>query len=484
MCIEEESVIYNIINIMMDDQNKKIIFWVIGAVAVTALLAWMILGNNKEDDVADHQGPGRISGELTFDALMPEEGDKGEIAFVIRKHNTGDTFVPATMSIKPSFDNGGTWMIEGLDEGVLYDVQSTLVIDGEEITKSDIATVTAPASDVDMVLTVTWTELPEQSVQASQNKDIAGTLAISGYIPEGAFYGIWTAPARDESDLGTEEVDDPKFTRVLNNQPASTSNNWQWDGALAQVDYRVKAELYTISGDYIGTSNILDAVVPQNNIALGLQSEANTEPVTEALSGLVKLHGSYKSDSTISVQVREDGSGGFTEVDNFPAESSKKWVYSSAKAGIEYDVRAVLQRNGDDIATSKQEHTIAPDNDVDLTIDTSMNLVIPSTKPSVVTCNKRDDGDYDVTLNFPGINNAESYWIRVGKDNGDADMFNEPETPDNTGDAVSIKLHIGSDKYYYTDYAYSYCKDCTTLDSYSDFSDDLKFYCGNDPKND
>ncbi|MEA3322998.1 MAG: hypothetical protein U9Q12_02140 [Patescibacteria group bacterium] len=468
----------------MDDQNKKIMFWVIGAVAVTALLAWMVLGNNKNEDASDHHGPGRISGELTFDALTPEEDDEGSIEFVVRKHNTGDVFTPATMSITPSFDNGGTWMIEDLDEGVLYDVQATLVIEGEEVTKSQIATVTAPASDVDMILTVTWTELPKQSIQASQNKEIAGTLAISGYIPDSAFYGIWTAPARDESDLSADEVDDPKFTRVLNNQPANTTNSWKWDGALAQVDYRVRAELYTASGDYIGTSNILDAVVPQNNIALGLQSGASTEPVTETLSGLVKLQGSYKSDSTISVQIREDGSGGFTEVDSFPAESSKKWVYSDAKAGVEYDVRAVLQRKGNDIATSKQEHTTAPDNDVDLTIDTSMNLVDPSTKPSVTKCDKRDDGDYDVTLNFPGINNAESYWIRVGKDNGAADRFNEPETPDNTGDAVNIKLHIDSDKYYYTDYAYSYCKDCTTLDSYSDFSDDLKFYCGDDPEDD
>lgn len=469
---------------MMDDQNKKIMFWVIGAVAVTALLTWMIFGNNKSEDATDHHGPGRISGELTFDALTPEEGDDGEIAFVIRKHNTGDVFVPATVSIAPSFDNGGTWMIENLDEGVAYDVQSTLVIGGEEIIKSDIVTASAPASDVDMVLTVTWTELPEQSVQTSQNKEIAGTLAISGNIPEGAFYGIWTAPARDESDLSAEEVDDPKFTRVLNNQPASSANNWTWNGALAQVDYRVRAELYTASGDYIGTSNILDAVVPQINIALKLQSEASTEPVKETLSGTVKLQGSYKSDSTVSVQVREDGSGGFSEVDSFPAESSRKWSYTDAKAGMEYDVRAVLQRKGDDVATSKQVHTTAPDNDVDLTIDTSMNLVDPSTKPSVSNCDKRDDGDYNVTLTFPGINNAESYWVRVGKDNGDADRFNEPETPDDTGGLVSVKLHIDNDKYYYTDYAYSYCKDCETLDSYSDFSDDLKFYCGDDPGDD
>jgi hypothetical protein len=143
-----------------------------------------------------------------------------------------------------------------------------------------------------------------------------------------------------------------------------------------------------------------------------------------------------------------------------------------------------LQRKGDDISTSKQVHTTAPASNVDLTINTDMNLVEPSDEPVVASCEKRDDGDYNVKLKFPGIHNAEAYWIRVGKEKNSGDKFNEPEIPDNTGDDVKIKLHIKEDKYYYTDYAYSYCKDCTTLDSFSDFSDHLKFWCGDEPEDD
>jgi hypothetical protein len=470
----------------MDDQNKKIIFWVVGAVAVTALVAWMFLGsdNTNEEETVTHNGPGRISGEITFDALTPEEGDEGSITFVVRKSNTGAVFTPAKMAVTPSFANGGTWMIDGLEEGIAYDVQATLVINGDEITKSKIATVTAPASDVDLVLTVTWKDLPEQSIKESQNKTIAGTLAISGHIPDGAFYSIFAAPSRDESDLSADEVDDPQFKRVIDKQTAAINNSWTWSTALSKVEYRIKAELYAQDGSYIGTSDIQTAEAPQSNVALGLKSGAQTEPVTETLSGEVKLNGSYKNDSTISVQVRANGAGGFTEVDSFPAESSRDWVYNNAKAGIEYDVRAVLQRKGDDISTSKQVHTTAPASNVDLTINTDMNLVEPSDEPVVASCEKRDDGDYNVKLKFPGIHNAEAYWIRVGKEKNSGDKFNEPEIPDNTGDDVKIKLHIKEGKYFYTDYAYSYCKDCTTLDSFSDFSDHLKFYCGDEPDND
>ena len=473
----------------MDDQTKKTIMWVIIAIVATLVIAWLFFGGDKDDSSKNDEnigeGTAQISGELIFDALTPEKGDDGSIEFAIRTHNTGDVFAPATLSIAPSFENGGTWMIKNLETGTAYDIQATLVIGGKDIVKSNIATATAPADDVALHLVVTWNDLPEESIKESKNKTISGTLKISGYIPEGAFYGIWAAPARDESDLGADEVDDPKFTRVLSNLPASTTNSWTWNEALAKVQYRIKAELYTVDGDYIGTSNILDAEVPQNNVALGLQSSATTEPTTETLSGTVSLHGSYESDSKISVEVRENGAGGFTEIESFPAESSRKWAYNNAKKGIKYDIRAVLKKNGEEVSKSKQVNTTAPDSGIELVIDTGMNIVAPPTKPEVSKCSKRDDGDYDVTLKYPGVNNAELYWIRVGKEKGSADKFNEPEGPDDdTGSATTIKLHIKKEKYYYTDYAYSYCKDCTTLDSFSEFSDHLKFYCGDEPDDD
>jgi len=468
----------------MDEQNKKIMFWVIGAIAVTALLAWMIFGNRGEEGTTDHHGPGRISGELTFDALTPEEGDEGTITFEIRKYNTGDVFAPATMSITPSFSNGGTWMIENLEEGVSYDVQANIIINGEEITKSQIATVTAPASDVNIVLTVTWTDLPEQSVKSSQNKNISGELAISGHIPDGATYAIFTAPARDNSDLGAQDVDNPQFTRVVNGTKVTADNLWTWSGALAQVNYQIRAELYTESGDYIGTSHIETAAVPQHNVVLIVQSKAITEPVETPISGTVTLHGSYKSDSIVVVEVRENGVGGFVEVDSFPAESNRTWVYTHAKSGMNYDVRALLERKGEEQAKSSQKHTVAPTNNITLKIDTDLNLTDPTERPVVVKCEKKEDHKYDVTLNFPGINNAKIYWLRIGKEKHHGDRFNEPEKPNNDGEDVDVKMRIDKEKYYYAEYAYSYCKDCTTLDSYSDFSSSLKFYCGDEPEDD
>jgi hypothetical protein len=420
---------------------------------------------------------------VTFNALNPEPGDDGTLNFQIRKHGTGESFVAAKMASVPSFSNGGTWIIDDLEEGVTYDIQTKLVINGADIVSSQIVTATAPATDIKIVLTVTWKELPQQSITSSQNKTISGTLQVAGYIPKDAFYAIFTAPARDNSDLGAEEVDDPQFTRVINGVVAHTDNDWKWDGALAQVDYRVRAELYTATGEYIGTSNIENAVVPQNDVALVLQSKAVTEPITTPISGKVKLNGGYKSDSEIVVQARANGSGGFADVDRFPAESNRDWVFKDAKSGVQYDVRAVLRRQGEDQAQSSQQSTTAPAKDILLTINSSLDLDDPTQKPEIIECDE-DDGEYDATIRFPGVDSARAYWIRIGKENNSGDRFNESEEPDEYGEDVDVKVRIDEDTYYYADYAYTYCSDCETLDSYSDFSSSLKFYCGDEPDDD
>lgn len=453
------------------------------AVAVTLFFSWMFFSNNNKKEVADHHGPGRISGVVVFDGLTPEEEDEGAITFVVRKHNTGAIFELATVVITPDFNNGGQWMIGELEESVSYDVQAALVIDGEEIVKSQIATVTAPASDVDLALTVTWSDLPSDSVQSSQNKTISGALSIHGHIPDNATYTIFTAPARDNSDLEAEEVDDPQFTIAIANLVANEENVWSWEQALAQVEYRIRAELYTESGEYIGTSDIESGVVPQNNVTLTLQSKAETEPVQTPISGKVVLNGGYKSDSTVVVQVRENESGGFFDVDSFPAESNRKWVYAEAKTGVNYDVRALLIRQGEEQAKSSQQQTIAPASKVNLTINTDFNLDDPVERPEIVSCEERDD-KYDAIIRYPGVESARAYWVRIGKEDNGGDRFNEIEKPDNYGEDIEVTIRIDEGRYYYTDYAYSYCSDCDTLDSFSDFSSSLKFYCGDDPDDD
>jgi len=466
----------------MDEDQKKMLWAVIGAVAVTFLIAWLVFGDKSEDNSVDHGGPGRISGEVVFDALKPEKEDEGELVFSVRKYNTGGVFEPAKMLISPSFDNGGTWMIGELEEGMPYDVRSTVVINGKEIKSSQIATVTAPASDINLMITMTWQDLPEQSIKASQNKAIGGGLEISGYIPENATYSIFAAPARDNSQLESEEVDDPQFKSVISDQKADESNEWIWNGALSQVEYLIRAELYTEDGDYIGTSDIESGVVPQGDVSLELNSKASSEPTQTPISGTVTLHGSYKSDSSVVVQVRENGSGGFFDVDSFPAESNRKWVYGDAKTGINYDVRAVLMRQGEEESKSNQKYTVAPAKDITLNIDTELSLDDPEDRPEILKCESKGDGQYDATLRYPGIDDSRAYWVRIGKDKYQGDRFNEAERPDEYGGDLEIKIRIDEERYYYSDYAYSYCSDCTTLDSYSDFSSSLKFYCGEEPE--
>jgi len=470
----------------MEEQQKKSMWMILGAIVVTFIITWFIFGNNNDDDVEelDNQGMARVSGDISFNSLKPEKGDDGSIEFKIREHNTGEIFESVDAVVEPSLTNGGAWMIDYLDANKSYDLKAVLVIDGEEITESHVVAVTAPASDVDLVLTVTWKELPKGSVKASSNKTVAGSLAIAGYIPEGATYKVFTAPVKDLSDGGTDVANDFDFKEVLVGLHAEAFNNWKWEGALAKVDYKVQAELYDVNGNYLGSSNNADAVVPQNDVVLSLESRAITEPTKTPLSGTVILNGSYKSDSIVSVQVREDGAGGFVDVDSYPATSNHKWVYPDAKTGIEYDVRAKLLRKGEEIATSHQEHTTAPAKNIDLTINTEMSLNDLSSQPVVVSCEDKDDHEYKVTLKYPGVSDARAYWILVGDEKHGNDEHSDLEEPDEYGEDVEISLYIDEDTYYYTEYAYSYCDDCTTLDSYSEFSPYLKFYCGDKPEDD
>ena len=458
--------------------NKKIVSLLVIPVL---FIAWGCQPD-VEDTVTAGQKTSRISGEITFNSLTPEKGDEGEIKFEIREHNTGAIFESATVAIAPSLTDGGTWMIDELKVGTLYDLKATAVINGEEITRSNIVTTAAPASDVNLVLTVTWKDLPEGSVKSSANKTVAGTLSIAGHIPKGATYTIFTAPVKDLSDIDSDIVNDFNFKKVVIGIPAKAINSWRWDDALAKIDYKVQAELYDAAGKYLGASNNADAAVPQEGIKLSLESKAVTEPVKTPLSGIITLNGSYKSDSIVSVQVREDGIGGFTEVESYDAQSHHKWVYANAKTGVEYDVRAKLMRKGKEVAQSHQEHTTAPAKNIKLKMNTSMSVDDPTSQPVVVSCKKKGHGEYKVTLKYPGANDARAYWMLVGDEKHGNDEYSGSKKSDDDG--VKISLHIDKDTYYYTEYAYSYCSDCTTLDSYSEFSPYLKFYCGDKPDND
>lgn len=470
------------------ENNKKTIMYVVIAAVIAFGAAWFLFGGEKEkEEASDHHDSGNLSGIVTFDGLAPEPNDDGEIVISVREHAAGGVFTPVELSAQPKLQDGTHWAWDAAVDDTAYDIKATLMIDGEEVTSSPIVTATAPSSTNELVLTVTWSVLPDASISSSGNKTIAGTTAVSGYIPEGATISIFTAPARDESQIDSEEVIDPKFSPAVTGIAAKANTSWEWDQALSQVEYLVQAELYDATGKYISSSHNVKASVPQGNVALAITSSASStpeEPAIVGVSGTVEMNGSYKSDSEIIVEARENGTGGFYTVDSFPAESKRNWEYTKAKNGVPYDFRATLRRDGSDISTSKQHSTAAPATGVKLKINTDMDLDAPAQPPVVAECNKRDDEGYDVKIKYPGVDGAKSYWVQVGKSSSSADRLNEAERPDKNGGALTVKLKIDKERYYYTRYAQSVCSDCTTQDSFSDFSSKLKFYCGDEPDDD
>ncbi len=427
--------------------------------------------NKTQKDVAY----ATVSGTIHFVGLKPDAGEKGTLVISARKHGSDDLFEKIKLVTQPTLVDNATWKWNDAVEGETYDLQATLAIEGQQITKSDIATATAPATDIELPIRVTWSELPTTDREKSFKK-IGGDIRISGYVPADATVTIYTAKARDNSELQPEEVDNPQFNAVVKNVAASTNKKWYWDEALGHIDYLVKSELYS-KGILIGASDIVHASVPQEDVTMQIVSKAKAPIQKVVISGVTHLDGSYKKNSKIIVSIRENGKGGFAEIASFPAESSREWKYEKAKNGVEYDVRAALVQNDEEVARSSQKHIVAPTKDIKLKIDTGMSLKDPDQKPYLVECKKKDSKKYDAKITFPGIGDARSYWVKVGTSKHSGNRFNEAERPKSTGDDLTIKMRVDKDKDYYVEYAYSYCKDCETLDSFSDFSPHAKFSC-------
>ena len=459
---------------------KKIIF-----LSLTVLTTIFITGcsltpsknifNKQNNSQAKIKQSAEISGTVLFSGLKPDPGDKGQIIIEARKYNSNSNFIPVKLVKEPALVDNSTWTWDSAEKNATYDLRAILRIDGQQIAISDIATVTAPAQKITLPLRVTWSKLPTTN-RSKSFKKIGGVIKISGYIPDDATINVYTAKARDNSELEPEEVDDPQFKLVVKNVKAVDSRRWYWSEALGQVDYLIKAELYA-GNKLIGISDISRGAVPRDDITLNIQSSAVAPVKNVSIEGTTSLRGSYKSDSKIIVEVRKGGKDGFNKIVAFPAESSRLWKFAEAINGQEYNIRAVLQHKGKEIARSKQKHIIAPAKNIKLKIDTGLKLSTPKEIPQLVECKKKGSKKYDAKLTFPGIDHARSYWVKVGTKKHSANRFNEPERPDKTGKDLTIKLRVDKDKNYYAEYSYSYCKDCSTQDSFSDFSSRLKFSC-------
>ncbi len=449
-----------------------------------AVIAFAGCGNSENNTVTDSDNAtveevkdfSAISGMISFTGLKPDAGEDGEIVILVRNHGQGNVFEPIDLSVEPKLVDNAVWTWDGAVTGNVYDLQAMLVVGGKKVATSDIQTASAPASNVDLSLQVTWSNLPLEGREKSFQK-IGGDIKVNGYVPSGATVTIYTAEARDNSELEPEEVDNPQFTAVVKNVTINNTKKWYWNEALGHIDYLVKSEIYASNGSLIGTSDIVRATAPNEDVTMHITSKAKAPMQEATISGTTQLDGSYKKDSEIVISVRKGGEGGFSEVARFPAESSREWKYTKATNGVEYDVRAVLVQKGDEIAKSSQKHTVAPAKNIKLKIDTGMTLNDPTDKPYLVECKKKDNKKYDAKITFPGIGDARAYWVKAGTSKHSGNRFNEAEHPDSTGKNLTIKMRVDKNKNYYVEYAYSYCKDCETLDSFSDFSPYMKFSC-------
>lgn len=111
-----------------------------------------------------------------------------------------------------------------------------------------------------------------------------------------------------------------------------------------------------------------------------------------AISGMIDLNGLPPTGTTITISSRESEKGAFVPfVQNVQAVDQAKWEWKDAKAGVNYDLQAILMVNGQISSTSQTLTVTAPAESELLTLNyhkvqpSPQATVIPSPSPVPAT---------------------------------------------------------------------------------------------------
>jgi hypothetical protein len=245
--------------------------------------------------------------------------------------------------------------------------------------------------------------------------------------------------------------------------------------------------MFDINGRFIGTSDVIHAIVPEKNVKLKLLSEAkpeekkseSKESKESMLSGKVYVNGEVQSEDIIDIYAREHGEKNYEKIDSCLAKGSRVWNFGNAKEGKAYDIKAFLRKKDGNISVSKISYVIAPAFDLTLVINTGLDPERPKDYPELVEClESNDKKNYEAIISYPSVEAARAYWVQIGRSKNQGDWINEAKVIKNNNTNLEINVMISKGKDYYTRYASGFCSDCTGQNSFSDFSKELKFSCG------
>lgn len=439
------------------------------AVIAIALGGALLLSRHSSKNSADSS----ISGTFNINGNIPAGSTittKGKEYGSDQEWQTLNTGVAAV--------DGSSWKAEGLKQGATYEGYAELVSGGKVIAKSDTITVTAPASQVPVVINI-------ESANGEANAEISGNVIVRGFIPEGSTITLEGRVA------GT-----PEFTEVNSGIPAKQSTSLSYDTAISGESYEIKGLMYDGGGNEIGSSSLLVITAPAKNEVLTINSSAQAPtpapgepsptqaPSNSVISGSINFNGVAPQNSRIVILQRVYGSTDYqVAVDNVSPQEGASWSWNKAKASTWYDIEAVLkqkQENGTDkdIAISQTSSVAAPATGVRLTINSGVAIPAPNGQVSML-CGSMSGSQWNSTLTLPFVSGAKSYWYQVGTSQGGNNIANTTTSANGNND-VQVNVGLPNNQTVYFRYAYANVSGVGVGNpQFSPFSASSQGTCGN-----
>lgn len=420
-----------------------------------------------------------ISGTIDFNGVAPSGA-----TIAISEKKSGDTNFTTVLQNLPAQD-ATSWSWNQAGSGQDYQLQASLMLNGQNIAQSDVITVSAPAQG--QVLRINTADgQGGQQVPAI----ISGSFDLNGYIPNGSQISVLT-----------RRIGAATFDTVSTSNPAQDNGGWSWNGAVAGYTYEIKA-LLVQGGQTIGQSVAISATAPAVNEVLTINSNAlppqaqvaplpsvaqgTTQPTQSTgaggISGVINLGGVVPGNSSLIIVARPSGTANFNVVvSGLPANSQTSWNWSGAQSGQSYDLQAVLTVNGNDYAISPTLTVTAPASNEVFNLNASSNISAPPTSP-IIGCLSANGNQWNANITVNYVNGANQYWVIVGTPGGlNNQIFSSRMTAQNQGgqtqQAIQTGYVLSAGVNYVASYAYSANATSTNIGDFSPWSSQTTFQC-------
>lgn len=211
-----------------------------------------------------------VTGSFNLNGYIPPGAS---ITISTRQNNGGFNQVETSLA---ALDNG-SWSWTGANQNQTYDIQATLVVNGQSVAQSQILTVTAPAHNE--LLSINSPLKPP----APSGAPISGKYSINGSVPTGATLSLGTRITGSNS----------AFTMVGTNIPPMDGLSWTWNQAQAGNTYDLQAYL-VVNGNVVSSSPILSAAAPATGeiLSINAQSQPGAPPSNALLTSCTSKNSS------------------------------------------------------------------------------------------------------------------------------------------------------------------------------------------------